>query len=188
MEEAEGMDVRTAHIRFFASVNEATIGRLLATVEQKLNEGVRRFVILLASPGGGVSAGISAYNFLKGIPAEVVTHNFGNIDSIATVLYCAGAKRYCVPHARFLLHGIGFDVQSARFDERLLDERIKDLRTDREIMGRIIAEACKRPLEKVEQDILQGTVLNAQQAVDCGLVHEVRLQLFEAGAEIIALQ
>lgn len=187
MAETNQAERKTAYIRFFADVDGNSVARLIGAVEQKLKEGVERFVVLLASPGGRVFAGVSAYNFLKGIPAEVVTHNFGNTDSIATIIYCAGSRRYCVPQARFLLHGIGFDVQNARFDEKLLDERLKDLKTDRENISRIIAGACGKPLEKIEQDILQGTVLNADQAVEYGLVHEIRQQLFEAGVEIIAI-
>ena len=178
----------TAYIRFLVGVDQATISRLIATVEQKLKEGVNHFVLLISSPGGNVYAGISGYNFLKGIPAEVTTHNFGTTDSIATVLYCAGSRRYCVPHARFLLHGIGADFQNVRLNEKFLDEQMKSLKSDRENISKIIADACQRPLERVEQEILQGTVLNAEESIQYGLAHEIRSQLFESGAEIIAVQ
>jgi len=68
----------------------------MQVVQQKLKEGTGRFVILISSMGGNVFSGISAYNFLKGIPAEVWTHNFGSTDSIAVVLFCAGSKRFSV--------------------------------------------------------------------------------------------
>ena len=101
---------KTIYIKFFAGIDPNTIAKLTTLVQQKLREGVERFVLLISSPGGNVFAGLSGYNFLKGIPAEVITHNFGSADSIATVLFCAGSRRFCVPHARFLLHGIGFDA------------------------------------------------------------------------------
>ena len=179
---------RTAHIKFFAAVDQSTIGRLMTAVEQKLKEGIGRFVLLISSPGGNVFDGLSAYNFLRGIPAEVVTHNFGSADSIASVIYCAGAKRLCAPQGRFLLHGIGFDVQGARFDEKMLEERVKDLRDQRESISKIVSEASGQPLERVEQDILQGTVLNAQDAVEYGLVHAIKSQLFESVTDILAIQ
>ena len=188
MAEAELRNPRTAYVKLFAPIDKSTVDRLMTTVEQHLKAGMGRFVLLISSPGGSVFAGMSAFNFLKGIPAEVITHNFGSADSIATVMYCAGAKRYCVPHARFLLHGIGADIQHVRVDERFLDERMKSLRTDRENISKIIADSCQRPLERVEQEILQGTVLNAQQAIEYGLVHEIRSQLLEPGAEVVALQ
>ena len=70
-----------------------------------------QFLILISSPGGNVLAGISGFNFLKGIPAEVIMHNYGCVASITAVLYCAGSTRYCVPHATFTLHGVTLDVK-----------------------------------------------------------------------------
>jgi len=162
----------------------------MQTVEQKLKEASERFVILISSPGGNLSAGVSGYNFLRGIPAEVVTCNFGDAHSVALILFCAGSKRLCVPHARFLLHGIGFDVTAnTRFDERTLDERTKGLRLDRETIASIVADstAGKKTVRDVDRDILNNTFLNSQEAVDYGLVHEIKTELFPKRAEIIAI-
>lgn len=179
---------KTVYIRFFVGIDTSNVDKLTKLVLGKLGEGVERFVVLISSRGGNVFAGLSGYSFLKGIPAEVITHNFGSADSVAAVLFCAGSKRFCVPHARFLLHGIGFDVSSpTRFNERILDERIKSLRMDRENISRIIADSTGRALADVEKDILEGTVLNAEQAREYGLVHGIKTQLFEAGAEVVEI-
>ena len=115
-------------IRFFAPVEANSINALLTTIDQSLTAGAKKVVLLISSPGGTVFHGLSAYNFLKGIPAEVVTHNFGSVDSIGVVLYCAGSRRLSVPHARFLLHGVsaGFQ-QNERLEEQQLEERLKAL-------------------------------------------------------------
>ena len=93
-----------------------------------------------------------------------------------------------MPHARFLLHGIGFDVTNpTRFDEKILDEHMKSLRIDRENISRVIADNTGRSLAEVEKDILEGTVLNSEQACEYGLVHEIKTELFGRGAEVIDL-
>lgn len=182
------MGKKVSHIKLFAAVNAKTVNALMQVVEQKLNEGVERFVILMSSGGGSVFNGISAYNFLKGIPAEVVTHNFGSVDSVAIVMYCAGSRRFCVSHARFLLHGIGLDVPAGtRFDEKKLGEIIRSLRIDRENISRVIADNSGKSVEKVEQDMLTGIALNPEEAKDYGLVHEIESVLFEPGAEVISI-
>ena len=179
---------KTVYIKFFVRIDPNTIAKLTTLVQEKLREGVERFVLLISSPGGNVFAGLSGYNFLKGIPAEVITHNFGSADSIGTVLFCAGSRRFCVPHARFLLHGIGFDVTSpTRFNEKILDERMKSLRIDRENISRVIADNTGRALADVERDILEGTVLNSEQACKYGLAHEIKTELFERGAEVVEI-
>jgi len=182
------MAVQTTYIRYFGPVDDERIKKLMAALDQELKGGVDRFVVLISSPGGSVFHGISAYNFLKGIPAEIVTHNFGSVDSIAICLYCAGTKRFCVPHARFLIHGIGFDAPAgARFDEKLLSERIANLKNERETICSIIADNTGKKLEDVERDMFAGITLSAEQAKGYGLVQEIKPQLFEKQAQVISI-
>jgi len=182
------MDQHTIYIRYFGPIDDERVKKLMATLEQKLKEGKERFVILISSPGGSVFHGVSAYNFLKGIPAKIVTYNFGSTDSVAVCLFCAGSQRLCVPHGRFLIHGIGFDVPTgARFDEKSLGERMTNLKNERETICRIIADNTGKKLEDVEQDMFTGITLTADQAKNYGLVHEIKSELFEKQAEVISI-
>ena len=118
-------------IKFFAPVIDVTINALMNAIDQKMQQGQRDFTILISSPGGSVFHGLSAYNYLKGLPVEVTTHNFGSVDSIGVVLYCGGAKRLSVPQARFLLHGVSANFpQGASLEEKQLEERLKGLKID----------------------------------------------------------
>ena len=182
------MDHKTVYIKFFARVDQATISALMAAVEQKLAQGAKELVLLISSPGGTVFHGLTAYNFLKGIPAAVSTHNFGSVDSIGVVLFCAGKRRYSVPHARFLLHAVQANFsQGASLEEQQLEERLKGLRIDIENIAGVIAANTGRSEEAVTQDMLSRTTLNPEQAVDYGLVHEIREQLLPAGAELVSI-
>ena len=87
------MATKPVVIRFFAPVIDATVNALMNAVDQKMKQGIKEFIILISSPGGSVIHGMIAYNYLKGLPASVTTHNFGSVDSIGIVLYCAGSKR-----------------------------------------------------------------------------------------------
>jgi ATP-dependent Clp protease protease subunit len=182
------MERQTVYVRYFGPIDDERVKKLMASIEKRLTEGVDKFVILISSSGGSVFHGISAYNFLKGLPAKILTHNFGSTDSAAICLFCAGSKRYCVPHRRFLIHGIGFDVPAgARFDEKSIGEHGTRLKNERETICRIIADNTKKQLEEVEQDMFTGITLTAQQAKDYGLVHEIKSELFKKGAEVISV-
>jgi len=61
---------------------------------------------LFSSNGGSVNAGIALYNFLRALPVEIIMHNTGSIDSIATVIFLAADKRYAALHSTFLFHGV----------------------------------------------------------------------------------
>ena len=58
---------------------------------------------------------------------------------------------------------------------------------DRENMAGVIADSTGRPLAAVQRDILEATVLNSEQALQYGLVHEIRSELFEKGARILEI-
>jgi len=183
------MTEKSIHIRYYAPVDENHVKRLMEVVEQKLKEGTTRFVILISSPGGNVFQGLSAYNFLKGIPAEVITYNFGSVVSMALVLYCAGSRRLSAPHATFLLHGVQANFpQGASFEEKQLEERLKALQLDIENIAGVVAANVGKSEEEVTKAMLERTTLNPEQAVKFGLVHEITERLFDKSVELISIQ
>jgi len=176
-------------IRFFAPVMDATVNALMNAVDQKMKQGAREFTILVSSPGGSVVHGLSAYNYLKGLPVSITTHNFGSVDSIGIVVYCAGSKRLSVPQARFLFHGVNVQFRGEQnLDEKLLEERLSGLRIDVENIGRVIAANTGKSTEEITDAMVERVVLNPEQAQSWGLVHEIKSELFDAGSEVIAIQ
>ena len=146
-------------IKFFAPVDERTINALIDIIDQKMRQGVEEFTILISSPGGTVFHGLSAYNYLKGIPAKIITHNFGSVDSIGVILYCSGQKRFSVPHARFLLHGVTAHFRQERLEEKQIEERLKGLKIDIENIAKVIAENTGKKIEDVIKAMHERTLL-----------------------------
>lgn len=176
-------------IRFFAPVIDATVNALMSAVDQKMKQGAKEFIILISSPGGSVIHGLSAYNYLKGLPVSITTHNFGSVDSIGIVIYCAGSTRLSVPQARFLFHGVNVQFRGEQnLDEKLLEERLKGLRIDVENIAKVIAANTGKSAQDVTDAMLERTTLNPEEAQSWGLVHEIRSKLFEEGSEVIAIQ
>jgi ATP-dependent protease ClpP protease subunit len=183
------MDKRPVIIKFFAPVIDVTINALMNNIDQKMKEGVSEFTILISSPGGSVFHGLSAYNYLKGIPASITTHNFGSVDSIGVVLYCGGSKRLSVPQARFLLHGVNVNInQKQSLEEKQLEEMLKGLKIDIENVAKVIAANTDKKAEDITNAMLERTTLNPEEALKWNLVHEIKSQLFEANSEIISIQ
>ena len=183
------MSAKPVVIRFFAPVIDVTVNTLMGTIDQKMKQGIGDFVILISSPGGSVIHGLSAYNYLKGLPVRITTHNFGSVDSIGVVLYCAGARRLSVPQARFLLHGVNSQFRrDQNLEEKQLEERLKGLRIDIENIAKVIAENTGKSVKDVTNAMLERTTLNPEEARSWGLVHEIKSQLFETGSEVISIQ
>jgi ATP-dependent protease ClpP protease subunit len=176
-------------IKFYSPVNEASIGRLLKAVDEKLANGVEQFTILISTSGGSVFHGLTGCNYLKGIPAEVTTHNIGSVDSIGVALYCAGKRRLCVPQARFLMHPVSMTFrEGASYEEPKLLEMVKSLRVDMDNCASVVAANTNRTKKQVLRAMLDRTTLHPEAALEWGLAHEIRQQLFEDGSEVISIQ
>lgn len=65
------------YIRFMAPVIPETTEQLLQHIDNAIRNKFQRIHLLLSSPGGSVFHGLSIYNFVRGIPIEVFTYNFG---------------------------------------------------------------------------------------------------------------
>ena len=177
--------MKEAYIRFMAQVIPQTTDRLFQVIDKKIHEKCERIHLMISSPGGSVFHGISLYNFLKGAPIEVFTYNFGSVDSIGVVIFCAGDKRFSVPHARFLIHGVRFNIHgNASLDEKQVEEHLKSLKIDQHNIARVIADTAQKPANKVEDDMNNRITLNSGEAKDYGLVHEIKSELFPIDADL----
>jgi ATP-dependent protease ClpP protease subunit len=177
--------MKEAYIRFMAGINPITADAFFRIFDTKLREKCERIHLMISSPGGMVFHGLSLYNFLKGAPVEVYTYNFGSVDSIGVVIFCAGEKRFSVPHARFLIHGVSAQFAGNQsLDEKGLEERLKGLQIDYKNIARVIADTCLKPADKVQDDMNNRTTLNPQEAKDYGLVHEIQSKLFPIDADL----
>ena len=74
-------------IKFYTPVTEASIGTLMRTVDQKLAAGATHFTVLISTSGGSVFHGLTAYNYLKGIPAQVTTHNIPGVGTVTIEVF-----------------------------------------------------------------------------------------------------
>lgn len=175
---------KECYIRFMAPVLPVTVDSLLKIIDKKFKEKNERIHLLLSSPGGSVFDGLSLYNFLRGAPFEVYTYNFGSVDSIGVVIFCAGNRRFSVPHARFLIHGVQVNfIGNQSLDEKGLEEKIKGLKIDYKNIAKVIADTTGKPTDRVQEDMNNRTTLNPNEAKDYGLVHEIKSELFPMDAD-----
>ena len=174
-------------IKFFGPVIDVTVNALMNAIDQAMKKGTKEFIILISTPGGHVFHGLSAYNYLRGLPVKIITHNFGSVDSIGVVLFCAGDERYSSPQARFLLHGVSVNFGKSSLEEKQLEQHLKGLRIDIENIAKVLAANTGKDNEEVINAMLDRTTLNPEEARDWGLVHEIKSELFEEGSQVISI-
>lgn len=164
---------RERWVQFFAPVNGESFGLLVNLLQNAVLDGTERVHLLLSTPGGTVSYGLTLYALLRGLPIEVWTYNVGQVDSIGVVVYCAGKRRLAAPQTRFLLHGIRTPLEKGVYTTEQLREIVGEMETDQRNICRVLAESTGQALEKVERDLFHALTLLPEQAREYRLVDEI---------------
>lgn len=178
---------RPVYVSFLAEVNQNTTEALVGIIARELGNGMDELHLMLSTPGGNVREGIALYNLLMGIPAKVFTYNIGSVNSIGNVIYLAGSKRYANRTSSVMFHGVGFDIQRTRFEEKQLIEQLDNLRNDQGLIAEIITRRTNISTKKVHDLFLQAAFLRADDAVSRGIIDEVRDVHVPKGAVFIQL-
>lgn len=126
----------------------------------------------ISSPGGLVSSGLAIYDTMQFIKPPMATFCMGTAASMAAVLLAAGAegKRNILPHARVMIHQPMGGAQGQASDIEIQAREILKLR---EKLNIILAEHTGQPLERISQDSDRNFWMDAQEAVDYGIVDNV---------------
>ncbi|MEN8207831.1 MAG: ATP-dependent Clp protease proteolytic subunit [Candidatus Fermentibacteria bacterium] len=126
----------------------------------------------ISSPGGLVSSGLAIYDTMQFIKPPMATFCMGTAASMAAVLLSAGAKgkRNILPHARVMIHQPMGGAQGQASDIEIQAREILKLR---EKLNIILSEHTGQPLERIARDSDRNFWMDAQEAVDYGIVDNV---------------
>jgi ATP-dependent Clp protease protease subunit len=129
--------------------------------------------LYINSPGGSTTAGLAIYDTMQYVKPDVSTIALGQAASMGAVLLAGGAKgkRFALPHSRVLLHQplmAGLQGQAAD-----IDIHAKDIVRVRERLNQIISKHTGQEIEKIHRDSDRDFILEAEAALDYGLVDKI---------------
>src|SRR5512137_204606 len=124
------------------------------------------------SPGGVIYAGLAIYDTMQMIPNKVSTVAVGVTASFGTVLLAAGTKgqRYALPHATIHMHQPLGGAEGQASDIEIQAKEILRLKAR---LNQIMSDSTGQTLEVIERDTDRNFYLEAEQAVEYGLVDQV---------------
>jgi ATP-dependent Clp protease protease subunit len=124
------------------------------------------------SPGGQIYSGLAIYDTMQMVSNPISTVAVGVTASFGTVLLTAGSKkrRYALPNATIHMHQPLGGAQGQATDIEIQAKQIMRLKS---LLNNIMAQHTGQPLEVIERDTDRDFYLEAQQAVDYGLVDQV---------------
>jgi ATP-dependent Clp protease protease subunit len=128
--------------------------------------------LYINSPGGVVTAGLAIYDTMQFIKPDVGTICIGQAASMGAVLLAAGAagKRFCLPHARVMIHQPlgGFQGQAAD-----MEIHAKEMLETRDRLNKILAKHTGQSVERIKHDTDRDRFMDWNEAVKYGLVDKV---------------
>jgi ATP-dependent Clp protease protease subunit len=128
--------------------------------------------LYINSPGGSVTALLGIYDTMQYITSDVSTTCLGFAASAAAVILAGGArgKRYLLPHSTVLLHQPHGGAQGQSVD---IDIQAREILRMRSLVDRILATHTGQPIERIARDTDRDFILDAEQALEYGLVDEI---------------
>lgn len=128
--------------------------------------------LYINSPGGSVADGLAIIDTMNHIKSNVVTIAIGTAASMAAVILSAGAKgkRKSLPNASILLHQVMGGVQGQATEIEITYRHINDLKQK---LNRILANNTKQKIGKIEEDTDRDFWLDAEGALDYGIVDSI---------------
>ena len=128
--------------------------------------------LFINSQGGHVEAGDTIHDMIKFIKPRVIIIGTGWVASAGITIYLAADKedRYSLPNTRYMIHQPLGGCQGQATD---INIEAKEIVRVRKRINNIISNATGQPLEKVEKDTDRNYWLNAEEAVDYGIVNKI---------------
>ena len=129
--------------------------------------------IYINSPGGDITALFAIYDTMQFIRNDIATICLGQAASAAAVLLAAGTKgkRLALPHSRILLHQPYGQVGYGQVTD--LELAANEILRMRDLLEQILADHTGQPLEKVHADTDRDFVLEANEALEYGIIDQV---------------
>ncbi len=147
---------------------ERVSAQLLALAAEN-NEDIK---VVINSPGGHVEAGDTIHDMMRYVGPRVKAIGTGWVASAGAHIFLGANKdsRFCLPNTRFLLHQPLGGVRGQASDISIEAEEILKMR---ERLNRIISRETGQSIERVINDTERNFWMNAEQAIEYGLVTKI---------------
>lgn len=132
--------------------------------------------IYINSNGGDASALSNIYDVMQIVSAPISTICIGKAYSAGAILLAAGTKgrRFCTKNSEVMIHGIQAQFPQTEFADKIDSEiEMKMLLDHNDLIMRILAKHTGKSFEQVSKDCERDYYLDAEAAVQYGIVDYV---------------
>ena len=147
---------------------EKVISQLLL-LEAESDEPVK---VMIDSPGGDVDAGYAIFDMIRFIKPEVYTIGMGLVASAGALILLAAPKekRLALPNSHYLIHQPLSGIRGVATE---IEIHAREIEKARKKINQLISEETGKTLKQVEKDTDRDYWLNAEEALEYGLVSRI---------------
>ena len=152
------------------TVASVVIAQLLFLWSENSDKDIHMYI---NSPGGAVTSGLSIYDTMQYVSCDVATYCIGQAASMGAFLLAAGAKgkRLSLPNSRMMLHQPSGGSQGVAAD---IEIQAREILAMRQLLNEILAEHTGQSVERIAVDTDRDFWMNAEEAVEYGLVDTIK--------------
>ncbi len=164
-------------------VNDQTASLVVAQMLFLESEDPKKDIqFYINSPGGSVTAGMAIYDTMNYVKCDVSTICIGMAASMGAFLLSSGAKgkRFALPNSQIMIHQPSGGARGQATEIKIVAENI--LKT-KERLNRILSENTGQPVEKVTDDTERDNFMDAEEALEYGLIDEIITSRADADTE-----
>lgn len=164
--------LKTRTILLSGEINKELAERLIKQLLLLEAEGDDPIKVFIDSPGGDADAGYAIFDMLRFVKPEVITIGMGTVASAAALVHLAAKKenRLSLPNAHFLIHQPLSGIRGVATE---IEIHARELEKLREKISKLIADETGQNVKKVAEDTDRDYWLNAEEALEYGLISRI---------------
>ncbi len=149
-------------------LSEKTVRQLLL-LEDMSDEPIRVFI---DSPGGDADAGFAIFDMIRFVKPEVWTIGMGLVASAAAIIQLAAPKEHRIglPNSHYLIHQPLSGIRGVATE---IEIHAREIDKIREKINSLISIETGKALDQVEKDTDRDFWMDAEGAVQYGLISKV---------------
>ena len=161
--------LKTRSILLSGEINKDSADKLikdLLVLESESNEPVKLYI---NSPGGDVDAGYAIYDMIRFVKCPVIIIGMGLVASAAALVLLAvpAERRVGLPNSSYLIHQPLSQMRGNATEIEIHAMQLEKIKTK---INKVISEATGKSLEQVAKDTDRDHWLNAEEALEYGLI------------------
>ena len=164
--------LKTRTILLSGTINKDMAEKTIRQLLLMENMGDDPIKIFIDSPGGDADAGYAIFDMIRFVKPPVWTIGMGLVASAAAIiqLACPLERRVGLPNSHYLIHQPLSGIRGVATD---IEIHARELDKLREKINRLISDETGKPVSQVEKDTDRDYWMNAEEAINYGLISRV---------------